>query len=274
MNSGGPTARALLSGIARRKSCVLLYHGVGRTPAGEDPHNLVVPGESFRAQMRMLLAAGFEFVSLAELAARASGGEPPPGLAAVTFDDGMEDNFSVALPLLQEFGISATVFVQTGVIGEPNPWLGPGASARMLNEQEIRAMADAGVVIGAHSVTHPDMSTLSRDECLREMEMSRDALVEITGREVREFAYPFGHYGPQTVEAARAARFDLAVTCVNRGSWNPFELKRVLITRRDGVGGFLARVAGIYEPVVLGPLGSAARGATRGVRSRLRAMGG
>lgn len=254
---------------------ILAYHGLGEAPPDSDPHHLLVHPDRFRTHVGLLSEAGFQFITVAELAARTpAGGTPPPGLAAISFDDGMEDNFSEALPILRELGIPATVYVLTGAIGAPNPWLSPKSGRRMMNGEELRALAQAGLELGAHTVTHPDLSRLDAEACLKEMTESKDAVEEITGEPVRTFAYPFGHYGPAAMQAARAAGFEAAVTCVNRGSWDPFELKRTLVTGRDGLGSFLARVSGIYEPLVLSRAGTAARRATAGVRSRLRARRG
>jgi peptidoglycan/xylan/chitin deacetylase (PgdA/CDA1 family) len=91
---------------------------VADVPAAYDPENLCVAPRRFRAQVELLLAAGFEFLTVAELTSRMNGGPPPPGLAALSFDDGMENNVSVLLPLLREYGLPATVYVATGLIGQ------------------------------------------------------------------------------------------------------------------------------------------------------------
>jgi peptidoglycan/xylan/chitin deacetylase (PgdA/CDA1 family) len=253
--------------LRRRRSVILAYHGIGQVHPPEDPDFLVVPQRRFRRQVELLLDAGFRFVTVAELAQEAAGGTPPPGLAALSFDDGMEDNHSRALPLLREWGIPATVFVATSLIGMPNPWV---RKARMMTEDELRELAAAGVELGAHTVTHPDLATLDHDGCLREMTQSRRALEELTGGPVRTFAYPFCSYGPAAVAAARDAGFLAAVTCAGRGSWAPHEMKRVTITSKDGMLSFVLKLAELYQPLFDSPPGKAFRVATRGVRRRLR----
>jgi len=222
----------------------------------------------FRLHIRLLQEAGFQFVTVAELVSQTRpGGSPPPGQVALSFDDGMEDNFSVAFPIMRELGVSGTIYVLTGLIGQDNPWI---SNERMMNRDELRVLARAGLELGAHTVTHPDLSSLSYEDCLDEMVSSRDALAKITGSPASTFAYPFGHYGPAARKAAAAAGFQAAVTCVNRGSWEPFEIKRTLITGRDGTLSFVARVSGAYEPLLLGPAGTLGRRATAGLRRKLR----
>ena len=155
-----------LSALARRRSVLLAYHGVAPRAPELDPHNLSVTPAAFRSQVELLMDAGFELVTVADLAQRAAGGRPPAGLAALSFDDGMDNNHSVLLPILREYGIPATVYVTTGIIGRPNPWLAPGAGARMMTEPELADLVAAGVELGAHTVTHPDLSLLDRAGCV------------------------------------------------------------------------------------------------------------
>lgn len=262
--------------VARRlrasRSVIIGGHGVAELPADADPEHLCVRPDAFRRQVELLLEAGFTFLTVSELAARggAAGQAPPPGLAALSFDDGMENNASVLLPLLQEYRIPATVYVTTGLIGRPNPWVAAAAGARMMTADELRALAAAGVELGAHTVSHPDMEQLGAEACRCEAADSRAALEELTGGPVTSFAYPFCRYGPAAIEGVRAAGFTSAVTCMGRGSWAPLELRRAMITGVDGTPAFLAKLAGVYERVFASRAGTAARVATRAPRRLAR----
>jgi peptidoglycan/xylan/chitin deacetylase (PgdA/CDA1 family) len=256
--------------LRRRRSVILCYHGVGLTSTRLDPGFLRVRPDVFRAQLDLLLGAGFEFVTVAQFAARCTGAEPPPGLAAHSFDDGMDDNHSVVLPILTELGLTATVYVATGLIGKPNPWLAPAAGARMMDESELRELAAAGFEIGAHSVTHSDLSQLDYESCLREMTESRRTLEHVIGSSVQTFAYPFCRYGPAALAAARAAGFTAAVTCQGRGSWDRHELKRSLITGKDGLPIFLLKLTDAYQPLFESRPTRLVRAATRRLRDRRR----
>jgi peptidoglycan/xylan/chitin deacetylase (PgdA/CDA1 family) len=209
---------------------------------------------------------------VAGLVERLDGGTPEPGLAVLSFDDGLLDNHSVALPILRSFDIPATVYVTTGLIGKSYPWLGEKADSRMMGEREIRDLVAAGFEIGAHTVTHPDMSKLDHAQSLREMTESRDVLEHITGQRVRTFAYPFCRYGNAALQAAKDAGFEAAVTCAGRGGWDRYELRRALITGKDSLPGVLLKLADVYEPLFHSPVGRGFRTATRGVRRRGRAL--
>ncbi len=80
--------------LAERRSVILGYHGIGTAPAREDLFRLLVSPEQFSRQLELLLGAGFRFVTVAEFAEQLDGGGPPPGLATVSFDDGLRDNYT------------------------------------------------------------------------------------------------------------------------------------------------------------------------------------
>lgn len=255
-----------------RPSVILCYHGVGRSPLSEDPGFLRVDPAQVRRHIELLHGAGYEFVTAADFARRTSGLRPPPGLVALTFDDGLADNHEALLPMLREYRVTATVYVVTGWLGKANPFMPASSGLRMMTEDQLRELAAAGVELGAHTVTHPDLSLLTREECFREMRESRAALEQATGAQVRTFAYPYCRYGPAALAAAREAGFDAAVTCDRRGSWASHEMKRALISGKDGLPSFLLKLRGGYEPLFYSAPGTFARVATRAARRRGRAL--
>jgi peptidoglycan/xylan/chitin deacetylase (PgdA/CDA1 family) len=244
---------------------------VGPATMQTDPGFLRVHPAAFGAQVRLLLDAGFHFVTVTEFAEQADGHRPPPGLVALSFDDGMDDNHRVVLPILQEHGIPATVFVTTGLIGKANPWMSAGSGARMMTVEELRDLAAAGFEIGSHTVTHPDLSELDYESCLMEMVESSRALERLLGSPVRTFAYPYCHFGPAAVAAVKEAGFFAAVTCHGRGGWNRYELRRSMISRKDGIAIFLLKLTDLYQPIYDSLPVGVLRAATSRARARRRA---
>jgi peptidoglycan/xylan/chitin deacetylase (PgdA/CDA1 family) len=256
--------------LSKRWPVILAHHSVGIGPRHEDPTFLRVHPRRFRQQVELMLDAGYSFVTVADFARRIGQDGPPRGLAALSFDDGLRDNHAVVLPLLRELGIPATVYVTTGLIGGTYPWM--DGAIPMMNEDEIRALADAGVEIGAHTINHPDLSRLDQSECLHEMRESRRQLERITSRTVETFAYPACGYGDAAVAAAREAGFLAAVTCEGRGSWDLLTIKRSLITGKDGLPSFLLKVAGLYQPLFDSRAGRITRQTTRPLRTLVRGL--
>ncbi len=108
----------MFDGSAEPRFVILLYHGVtqARHRGIENCSGKHLPKEEFRQQMDRL-STEYTVLPLRELAARKGHGTLPPHSVAVTFDDGFENNFSVAFPILKQFGIPATFFLSTGFIG-------------------------------------------------------------------------------------------------------------------------------------------------------------
>ena len=125
-------------------------------------------------------------------------------------------------------------------------------AARPLRWEQVRKMIAAGIEIGAHTVSHPILSTLSADEQVREIIGARDRITERTHVLPTLFAYPNGGDGDfdaQTVSILQHAGFTAACT-TSRGSNRPgCDLYRL---RRIGVGAepcfvLAARLAGVFD---------------------------
>jgi peptidoglycan/xylan/chitin deacetylase (PgdA/CDA1 family) len=192
-------------------------------PRRRDTFKHFVSPRALSRHISMLLAWGYALVTMGELALSAATGQAS-GLAALTFDDGFADNLSMLLPLLREKGVPATVFVVSGWLGGPHPH---APEHRILSASEVAALHDAGVEIGAHTVTHPRLGRLPRDEALVEMATSKADLEEIVQAPVTSFSYPFGDSNAEVEDACRAAGFHAACLTSGVGEWSdPFTLPR------------------------------------------------
>jgi peptidoglycan/xylan/chitin deacetylase (PgdA/CDA1 family) len=260
-------ASRALTQIRRRRAVVLGYHGVANSRRRHDLSMLLVSPERFRAHVELLLGAGFRFVTLADFARQAGGSEPPAGLAAITFDDGMRNNHEVAWPILAEYSIPATVYVTVGFIDRASPWIGGDGDGAMMDERQLRELATAGWELGAHTMTHPDMSALTYEQCLAEIHQSAAELERIGGRRVLTFAYPFGRYGPHAIAAARDSGMIAAVT-TGSGSWDPYELTRAMVGAADPMAVVLLKLTDRYEPLLASPPLRAVRKASKQLRAR------
>jgi peptidoglycan/xylan/chitin deacetylase (PgdA/CDA1 family) len=143
----------------------------------------------------------------------------------------------------------------------------------MMDEPELRELAGAGWELGAHTMTHADLSTLDYDACLSEIEGSRQELERIGGVSVETFAYPFGRYGPAALAAARDAEVIAAVT-TGSGSWEPYEMTRAMIGAVDPLAVILLKLTDRYEPLLQSPPARMARRASKRLREGLRSRRG
>jgi GT2 family glycosyltransferase/peptidoglycan/xylan/chitin deacetylase (PgdA/CDA1 family) len=194
-----------------RAPTILMYHAIAQP--GERPSRFVISGRSLRRQLGWLRLRRRPVLSLEEYVLLRERNElPPPNAVILTFDDGYADNAELALPLLQEHGVTATVYVITSAIGKGNHWdIGDLAGRRVLSWQQIRELVDGGLDIGAHTVTHPRLNEVESDEAEREMSASREKLEQSLGAPVHHFAYPYGRTSSEIQELAERSGFRSAV---------------------------------------------------------------
>jgi peptidoglycan/xylan/chitin deacetylase (PgdA/CDA1 family) len=181
-----------------------MYHSVG--DCSDDPYRVTVTPERLDAQLRWLHRRGLRGVGVAELLAARSRGEGR-GLVGLTFDDGYADFLTDALPVLERWNFGATLFVLPGRLGGENAWDPLGPRKPLLTAAGIRAVAEAGVEIGSHGLTHVDL-TKADDELLRaEVAESRAVLAELSGAPVEGFCYPYGTVDQRAADAVKAAGY-------------------------------------------------------------------
>jgi peptidoglycan/xylan/chitin deacetylase (PgdA/CDA1 family) len=193
---------------------VLMYHSVTETPP-RSTKRLSVHPEAFAAQLDILRRHGFSTPTFGELGAALAGGKPLPERSVVlTFDDGYADFHRHALPRLDERGFTATVFVTTGWLDDAGEEAAGEPLDRMLSWAQVRELAGAGVEIGAHSHSHPQLDQIPRSALRAELRHSKELLESEIGRPVESLAYPFGYFrGREQGEAALSGyRYAAAVT--------------------------------------------------------------
>lgn len=167
---------------------VLMYHLVGRAKLERDGRSLVsynVTAANFEAQLALLQRLGYHPVTVGEIAAfLEETGTLPERPVAITFDDGWREQYEVAFPILQKYGMRATFFVSTSYIGYP----------RFMNWEELAEMQEAGMEIASHGRKHISLVEADDKEAWREIALSKEKLEEELGVPVVSFAYPFGGY--------------------------------------------------------------------------------
>ncbi len=123
---------------------------------------------------------------------------------------------------------------------------------RLLRAAELRQLADAGMSIGAHTLSHPVLSLCSEEEARREIQESKINLERTLGRSVWAFAYPFGNpstVGEREVRVAREAGFVCAFLNVEHWDaehFNPFALPRTPVTGDMTLPELAAHVSGFH----------------------------
>jgi peptidoglycan/xylan/chitin deacetylase (PgdA/CDA1 family) len=246
---------------------ILGYHGLRAVPAELDPHNLMLAPEAFAGHVRALARRGYRFVGLAELARTLAAGAEVRGLCSLTFDDGTAELADVLPRLLPELGAPATVFACPGLLGLAHPDLAPEAAVRLMDGDELRALARHPLVeVGSHTRRHTSLAGASEDEAFEEMAASKLALEQVVEAPVETFAYPGCSYSPACPGAAERAGYLAAVTCGPRGNWARYELRRETLDRLDGRLTLALKSRGWFWPLWRSPPGRLARRLARPAR--------
>lgn len=203
---------------------VLLYHAVDTSwPRGQE--DITVSPELFARHMDVLVERGLRVIPLGQVAAALLAGAALPTKAvSVTFDDGYACLLRHAHPVLAERRMAASLFQTTGCIG------GSFSGSDMVSEADLRELADLGIEIGAHTVTHPHLDLVSPQRVDVELRDSRDRLEQVLGAPVAGVAYPHGSYTRHVVAAAGRAGYQWAAGVKNASSHaadDPWAIARI-----------------------------------------------
>lgn len=202
------------------RSAIITYHSLDESGSA-----ISNPPALFRAQLDALASSGATVVPLADV-------RDTPGSVALTFDDGYQNFLETGLPLLHHHKMPATLFVVSGYCGGHNQWKSSHRdlpSLRMLSWAEIREISRAGVVIGAHTVSHPDLTVMPPEQAARELRECRSSIEDRIGLPVDCLAYPYG----ATSAAVRAlAKSEFRLACGTRPAFvaprsDPLDLPRI-----------------------------------------------
>ncbi|WP_093797179.1 polysaccharide deacetylase family protein [Sporomusa acidovorans] len=197
---------------------ILAYHQVGSLP-----EIYSVDAAEFEEQMQYLAEHGYTAISLAELFA-AGPGELPAKPVIIAFDDGYEDNYSAALPILEKYGLKGTVFVIAGQVGQPD----------YMTWEQLKDMQARNMEIGSHTYSHVALDELSPEEQLSELVRSKELLEANLGKPVQFLAYPYGRYNAATLTALKQAGYTAACTGLpglGTTGGDVYQLKRVNVPR-------------------------------------------
>jgi peptidoglycan/xylan/chitin deacetylase (PgdA/CDA1 family) len=258
---GGPLS-LLLPGRSAGRFGILAYHRVTPRPGpGPAPTWNVTP-RNFRAQLAGLLGRGYRPWPLRRALEHSRAGRPtPPGTFVVTFDDGYENVYRHAWPVLRELRVPATVFLATSYLDRETPfpfddWPPAGSpgvppeSWRPLSTAQCAALLRDGLVeLGTHTHTHSAFR--GRPEALyHDLVTSLGVLRERFGLAGPTFAFPYGVAGPDLAGAAARAGVLCGLTTegalVRPGS-DPFAWGRFGVEDGDSPSTLAARLSGWYD---------------------------
>lgn len=182
--------------IARPQVPILCYHRIRPFRATDSKRAIdyIVTPEDFKAQMKVLADSGYKTILPDQLMDYLQYGKAIPEKAVMlTFDDNVADQMEVARPVLDQYGFKGVFFIMTVTLGKPG----------YMSREQVKQLHDEGHVIGSHTYDHQNMRKLPDSLWSIQVDKPQRQLKEITGEEVKYFAYPFGLWKPENIPALK-----------------------------------------------------------------------
>ncbi len=217
---------------------ILMYHHIAIPPENADAirRDLSVWPERFEEQLAYFASQGYHSVLLQDVYDAVTQNKPLPAKPLVlTFDDGYDDNYLNAFPLLQKYHYTGTFYIPTGLLERPG----------YMTWEQVVALSKAGMDIQSHSITHPALPNHSADFIRKELVESKRALERMTGKPVLFFCYPGGAHNALTMQILQESGY-LSATTTQPGAKQyavaPYLWPRVRVRGADTLGDLINRL--------------------------------
>jgi peptidoglycan/xylan/chitin deacetylase (PgdA/CDA1 family) len=222
---------------------ILMYHYIRYAPAGDKVGwNLSVTPPDFQAQMQWLSDHGYTTVTMRDATLMIQKRKPlPPRAIALTFDDGYEDFYTAAVPVLKQFGFTATDYVPTRLVGLP----------AYMTWDQVQELDQSGFEMAAHTQFHVGLGRSNLDRARTEVFGSESDLETHLGHPVTDFCYPYGSFDPAVVALVKSAGFLSATSTIN-GVWHDSAQMYDLTRVRVGGGETIDYWSRTFAPTNLG----------------------
>lgn len=215
-----------------------MYHIIDAPRAEKETKYCCLPNSFFK-QMEFISKSDFSLINLDDVSEILSGKKVMNSNSiAVTFDDGFDDFYHNALPILKIFNVPSTLFMVSDRIGQTNDWMHKRGSPvrNLLNQAQLTEISNAGVLIGSHTCTHPKLNEISSDKKMLhdELLLSKQTLEEQLYKPINHFAYPYGLYNDDVISMLKQVGYRTA--CSTRSGFNRLEINPLLLRRIEVYG--------------------------------------
>jgi peptidoglycan/xylan/chitin deacetylase (PgdA/CDA1 family) len=250
----------------------LCYHSV----AAPGPAFLSIAPDAFERHLVLLRKRNYRSGNLETLCRLAEGARPSSLYVFISFDDGYQDNFTQALPLLRKYGFTATFFILPSYVDAEAPLDWPELDEprmqytglmRSMSWPMVESLVDAGCEVGSHTMRHQHLPEIDDEALGQELLDSRRRISDRLGR-CDALAYPFGEWDPRVAHAAAAAGYSFAFSLPYKAQLaaSCMAIPRVTIDHRDRNGRYAFKLTRTGRLFWFSP----ARAALRKIRPRSR----
>lgn len=227
---------------------ILMYHMISDPIKGAKFNSLRISPELFEKQLRYLTDNGWHFFTMSELLSKKD--QLTEKSIALTFDDGYQDNFTNALPLLKKYKAKATIYL---VVDRHNrEWSskrkkknnsGELMAEPKLLDNQIKELIESGLVeIGSHTVTHDNLPMISEEQKHDEIVGAKKQIEDLFGIKCHSFCYPFGLFDQTDLALVESAGYSNATTVEtgisNLNDTSSYLLKRITVSGKDNFYAF------------------------------------
>ena len=221
-----------------------MYHSISDHVENEKHNKWRVKPKDFESQLSWFHKNNWKSFTISELVKLDT---IPEKSFVITFDDGYEDNYLNAFPILQKYNFKATIYLVPNQ--KTNHWEEKNTRilSNLLSEKQILSMQNSGLIeFGSHSLSHVNLSKIDDIQLEKELIGSKKEIEKIINKECEAFAYPYGKFDEKIVKAVENAGYKNA-TVVKRGLFkkedNLFTIKRIGILGTESFFDFLLKVS-------------------------------
>lgn len=224
---------------------VLMYHSISNS---KNP--LSVSINSFEKQMRFMNQNAFKTTSLHNIENIKSG-----KFFIITFDDGYEDVFLNALPILKKYNFTATCFFVSNLIGKYNVWDEDKENfikLNLMNNSQISLWIDNNMDVGSHTADHKNLLKLNSNDKKIQINEPKKYFNEFFNIDVKTFSYPFGAFDDESFNIVKDNYLFAVTTNRSRYIFNKFnncKIPRVPVNKKDNIIKFYLKTNTIYEDI-------------------------
>lgn len=219
------------------RETVLLYHSIGNDSSRRNSYKLGLEPGLFRRQAEFISSINRDNIIF-------------------SFDDGFINFYDKALPVISRHNIRAIIFITVGFIEgrvASGIFAGAGFDIKPLTWEMVRDISSAGIEIGSHAITHPNLLKIGRKAALMEINDSKKIIEDKTGKEATCFAYPYGGrnaFNSRIKDIVKNSGYKKAYTNImgfNTAATDPYELRRIRIYDTDNMFRFRLKIDGAYN---------------------------
>ncbi len=212
--------------LARKQVPILCYHQIRNWTSSDSKSgkDYITPVETFKQHIKMLADSGYHTILPNQLYNYlAYGVKLPTKPVMITFDDTDLDQYTVGASTLKKYGYKGVYFIMTVSIGKRGRF-------KYMDKTQIKELSDLGNTIGSHTYDHQNVKKYQGDDWVKQIEKPTKTLVDITGKKINHFAYPFGLWNPQAIPELKKRGFISAyILATKRDSINPlFTIRRII----------------------------------------------